>query len=329
MFDFTEKFIINKKVDQFKVILLHGDDEYQIKFILKDVRKYFKTIQHIDSKKLNDSGLIENILLTNDIFSEKEVYLIEKIDEKNLKKSISTIEKFIDTTQNILIITYQNKLNFAIQNQRILPIQCNSLTEKEKYNYITQEIKNYKIKLSDEQTKFLSNLFRKEDILSIKNELHKLYIYSIEKNEITNSEIETLFDIPNHEEIRSLLRAIIYKDKKAFEICTVIIENYSPVFLVRSVYNYFFSLLKVMLLIKIKKQTFSDATKTIYGVIIDHDILKLKSHLRYFKIPIISKILKHTVKIEIEVKSKQHLAKSTCIKFVYDLINNFVPEKNN
>jgi len=327
MLDFKEKFIENNKINQFKAIILYGENESQIKLILEILKKHFGTIQQIDNKQLNDNkGLVENILLTNDIFSEKEIYLIEKIDEKHLKSTITTIKKFIDKTQNVFIITILSKANFGLKDEKILTIQCNNLSEKEKYKYIAQEIQNYKIKLSDEQIKFLSNILRKEDIFSIKNELHKLYIFSIDKDGITNKEIEILFDIPNNEEMHSLLRAVIYRDVRALEIADNIINNYSPLYLIISIYRYFFNLSKVMILIKFKKNTFEEATKKIYGILVDYDIAKLKSHLRYFKIPIISKILRTCLKVEVQVKVKPHMARASCIKFIYDLISDLIPK---
>ena len=252
--------------------------------------------------------------------------MIEKIDEKHLKSTITTIKKFIDDTKNIFIITLPNKINFTLKDEKILSIQCLNLSEREKYKYILQEIKNYKIKLSDEQIKFLSKILRKEDVVSIKNELHKLYIYSIGKNEIKNKEIEALFDIPNNEEMHSLLCAIIYRDINALKIADNIINNYSPLYLTTSIHNYFFNLSKVMILIKFKKHTFEEATKKIYGILVDHNVEKLKSHLRYFKIPIISKILKNCLITEVEVKIKPHMARASCMKFIYDLVDNLIPK---
>ena len=327
MLDFKKKFIENNKINQFKAIILYGENELQIKFISEILKKHFGTIQQIDNKQLNENkGLTENLLLTNDIFSEKEIYLIEKIDEKHLKTTITTIKKFINDTKNIFIITLPNKTTFSLKDEKILVIQCHNLSEREKYKYVLQKIQNYKIILSEEQIKFISKILWKEDIFSIKNELHKLCIYSIGKNEIKNKEIETLFDVPNNEEMHSLLKIIVYRDMKALDIADNIINNYSPLYLIISIHHYFLNLARVMILIKFKKHTFEEATKKIYGILVDYDIAKLKSHLRYFKIPIIARILKSCLIVEVEVKIKPHMARASCMKFIYDLVDNLIPK---
>ena len=301
MFDFKEKLIDTKNINNYKLIILHGENQEQKELILTELRNYFGDFRTSSAKEMND-GNFRSTLMTNDLFGGREFFFVKDVEIKNLQSYLRIFNECGGITRNFFVLICGSEIQIKSENQLVFTINCRHLTQNERLNFIKRKIAEYKINLNDEQTKAIAEKFADESVLTINNEMEKLQIAFMNQNVISDSGIETLLDLNPKTQINLFMRMIIYEDVKVFKILPKFIQDYSAIFVIKVIYNYFINLSKVFLFMKIHACNFDTASKKHYGVILDEDLSKFKQQIRKYNFRKIRNILFRVVECEIALK---------------------------
>ena len=261
---FEEKFIQN--IEKYKLIYIYGDDD-KISSILSNIRKFFEGIP-FQRFELKDD--ISQYLLSNDMFQERKIFLVEDVTQTFLKSK--KLFEYLRISDNLLIITSDEYQKIDFETELFLKIEAKKQSFNEKGFYIDELIKKNNLIFSQKHSMLIKYLLSSENFLTINNEMNKLRLLTQNNNfQFTDETIHSLFNLPNKNVINNLIEKILLKSKESFEILYKIIDKYDSILIIRSIYNYFLKLQKVFMLMMMEKKSFDVALTEQYGLLIGVD----------------------------------------------------------
>ena len=230
----------------------------------KDIRKIVKA--EINQKKnVEDLFLYENEILNNEknfynliyggsLFSEKKIITIYNATDKISEKINDIYEKYPENTYIIIfseILEKKSKLRiFFEKNKKAICIPCYLDNEKDLAAIARLELKKYNIILSQE---IINLLIEKSnsDRNNLRNEINKIYSYSLGKKKIELDVIKSLINFSGDYKSDILINECLCGNIKQYR--KIISELYSntinQIFLFRILSN------KIQRLIRMKEET--------------------------------------------------------------------------
>ena len=314
---------INKKINFY---LLYGNNKGLIEEVIESVLKpsFSKNIYIYDENEIiNNTEVFSEEILNKSFFDNDKLVIINRASDKILKIIEEIINKQIEDLKFILkagvlekkskIRNFFEKNNSAIivpfyedNNQTLLMIAQNFFRER-KINISSQNI-NLIVERS------------KGDRINLKNEMEKIYNYSLSKKNVDTKEILTLTNLAENYNISELIDQCLAKNKK--KTLNILNENNSypeDSILILKTFLYKLKRLKNLKLeIEIKRNI--DEVLSSYKPLIfwkEKDIIK--KHLNLWNLEQIQNLIVEVNDLEILIKKNSQISSF--------LTNNFILEK--
>ena len=314
---------INKKINFY---LLYGNNKGLIEEVIESVLKpsFSKNIYIYDENEIiNNTEVFSEEILNKSFFDNDKLVIINRASDKIFKIIEEIINKQIEDIRFILkagVLEKKSKIrnlfeknNSAIivpfyedNNQTLLMIAQNFFRER-KINISSQNI-NLIVERS------------KGDRINLKNEMEKIYNYSLSKKNVDTKEILTLTNLAENYNISELIDQCLAKNKK--KTLNILNENNSypeDSILILKTFLYKLKRLKNLKLeIEIKRNI--DEVLSSYKPLIfwkEKDIIK--KHLNLWNLEQIQNLIVEVNDLEILIKKNSQISSF--------LTNNFILEK--
>ena len=204
----------------YNLYLFHGQNDGQkedlINKIIKPIYKA-NTYNYTEKEILNNIENFYNLIFTNSFFEEKKIVIVKDVSDKIRSEIESIIEKKINNVLIILIsgiLEKKSKLrNLFEKENQLVSVPFYLEDNKTLLNLASQFFKEKKISISFETVNILVNKCSGERKL-LMNELEKISMYSINKTNISNEEINKLSNINENHDIGELIDNCLAKNSK-------------------------------------------------------------------------------------------------------------------
>lgn len=305
-----------------KISLLYGENlglrndfKKKLRLTNKDAYIYNYNQEEILS---NSNDFIETFLNIS-LFNEEKVYFIEFANDKILE-IIQDLEKKT-TNQKIYlfadILDKKSKLrNYFEKSKNLGVVACYNDNEIGIKKIIMEKLNGYN-GLTPENINLLisnSNL----DRIRLNNELDKIKSYFINKK-ILKSELNILLNLDENEDFNELKDAALSGDEKKTNklLSETIIDSDKIIYYITLINQ---RLSKINEIISVSEQSVETAIDKIKPPIFWKDKPKLKEQSNKWNSEKIKTILGETFDLELKIKSKSNLDRSTLVKkFIVDV----------
>ncbi len=306
----------NFDYSKYKLIYIYGDSD-EISRIISEIKKLFHNFVF---QRLELKDEISSYLLSNDMFQEKKIFLIENITQTFLKNK-KLFSDDLQSSNHILILTSEEYQQITFDEKIFLQIEAKRQTFKEKNLYINDLIEKNNLTINQTHKTLIKHLLLNENFLTIENEINKLRLFMKNKNfQLIDEIIYDLFHLPSKNIINDLIEKILFKQKESFEILYKIINKYDAILIIRSLYNYFLKLQKVFISVILEKKPFDLALNEQYGLLIGMDKNSIKEKLKSMSIQQVNNILNKIVNCEIQLKKENDRSIAIFERFLIDII---------
>ena len=200
--------------------LLYGQNSGLIEETINNTLKpnFSKNLYSLDEKEIlaNENHFKEGIL-NKSFFDDDKLIIINRATDKILDTIKEIIEKKIDDLKIILkseILEKKSKLRNYFEKNKDTIIVPFYEDNYQSLLFLTQKfIKEKKIKISSQNINFIIER-SKGNRINLKNELEKIFIYSLEKDSINLEEIVKLTNLAENYNISNLIDQCLAGNKK-------------------------------------------------------------------------------------------------------------------
>tara|TARA_B100000401_G_scaffold415863_1_gene337762 strand:- start:284 stop:1279 length:996 start_codon:yes stop_codon:yes gene_type:complete len=200
--------------------LLYGQNSGLIEETINDTLKpnFSKNLYSLDEKEIlaNENHFKEGIL-NKSFFDDDKLIIINRATDKILDIIKEIIEKKIDDLKIILkseILEKKSKLrNYFEKNKDTIIVPFYEDNYQSLLFLAQKFIKEKKIKISSQNINFIIER-SKGNRINLKNELEKIFIYSLEKDSINLEEIVKLTNLAENYNISNLIDQCLAGNKK-------------------------------------------------------------------------------------------------------------------
>ncbi len=200
--------------------LLYGQNSGLIEETINDTLKpnFSKNLYSLDEKEIlaNENHFKEGIL-NKSFFDDDKLIIINRATDKILDIIKEIIEKKIDDLKIILkseILEKKSKLrNYFEKNKDTIIVPFYEDNYQSLFFLAQKFIKEKKIKISSQNINFIIER-SKGNRINLKNELEKIFIYSLEKDSINLEEIVKLTNLAENYNISNLIDQCLAGNKK-------------------------------------------------------------------------------------------------------------------
>ncbi len=219
--------IDKKKISEFKVFLIYGENEGLKKEIINKIKKNHsgKEVKYDETQVLKNTTEFYNQIKNNSLFEEKKIFLLERCTDKISETVMEICE---DVTEDLIIINCgllekKSKLRKNIEDSKkavIIPTYKDN--SQSLINIANTFFKEKKINISHETLNLLVSRCN-GDRGFLKLELEKISNYLSDKRIITLKEISTLTNLSENYSASELVDASLSKNVK--KTCQMLVEN--------------------------------------------------------------------------------------------------------
>ncbi len=200
--------------------LLYGQNSGLIEETINNTLKpnFSKNLYSLDEKEIltNENHFKEGIL-NKSFFDDDKLIIINRATDKILDTIKEIIEKKIDDLKIILkseILEKKSKLrNYFEKNKDTIIVPFYEDNYQSLLFLAQKFIKEKKIKISSQNINFIIER-SKGNRINLKNELEKIFIYSLEKDSINLEEIVKLTNLAENYNISNLIDQCLAGNKK-------------------------------------------------------------------------------------------------------------------
>ena len=219
--------IDKKKISEFKVFLIYGENEGLKKEIINKIKKNHsgKEVKYDETQVLKNTTEFYNQIKNNSLFEEKKIFLLERCTDKISETVMEICE---DVTEDLIIINCgllekKSKLRKNIEDSKkavIIPTYKDN--SQSLINIANTFFKEKKINISHETLNLLVSRCN-GDRGFLKLELEKISNYLSDKRIISLKEISTLTNLSENYSASELVDASLSKNVK--KTCQMLVEN--------------------------------------------------------------------------------------------------------
>ena len=219
--------IDKKKISEFNVFLIYGENEGLKKEIINKIKKNHsgKEVKYDETQVLKNTTEFYNQIKNNSLFEEKKIFLLERCTDKISETVMEICE---DVTEDLIIINCgllekKSKLRKNIEDSKkavIIPTYKDN--SQSLINIANTFFKEKKINISHETLNLLVSRCN-GDRGFLKLELEKISNYLSDKRIITLKEISTLTNLSENYSASELVDASLSKNVK--KTCQMLVEN--------------------------------------------------------------------------------------------------------
>ena len=219
--------IDKKKISEFNVFLIYGENEGLKKEIINKIKKNHsgKEVKYDETQVLKNTTEFYNQVKNNSLFEEKKIFLLERCTDKISETVMEICE---DVTEDLIIINCgllekKSKLRKNIEDSKkavIIPTYKDN--SQSLINIANTFFKEKKINISHETLNLLVSRCN-GDRGFLKLELEKISNYLSDKRIITLKEISTLTNLSENYSASELVDASLSKNVK--KTCQMLVEN--------------------------------------------------------------------------------------------------------
>ena len=219
--------IDKKKISEFKVFLIYGENEGLKKEIINKIKKNHsgKEVKYDETQVLKNTTEFYNQVKNNSLFEEKKIFLLERCTDKISETVMEICE---DVTEDLIIINCgllekKSKLRKNIEDSKkavIIPTYKDN--SQSLINIANTFFNEKKINISHETLNLLVSRCN-GDRGFLKLELEKISNYLSDKRIITLKEISTLTNLSENYSASELVDASLSKNVK--KTCQMLVEN--------------------------------------------------------------------------------------------------------
>ncbi len=226
----VKNFEFNKvNFEKHKIFLFYGKNEG---FVNEFVEKYFiknincETIKYNEDEFLNNNQTILSEMMNYSFFENKKIYIVSRVSDKIIKIIEDINSKKVDDVQIILksgLLDKRSKLRNLFEKSKFLVTvpfyedNTNNLSP-----IIIKFLNKNNIKLSRESINLLSSRVS-GDRKNLKNELQKIYYYSISNKNIEYDVVEKLSNLAENYDVGELVNN--YLSKNTRKVAKILNEN--------------------------------------------------------------------------------------------------------
>ena len=219
--------IDKKKISEFKVFLIYGENEGLKKEIINKIKKNHsgKEVKYDETQVLKNTTEFYNQVKNNSLFEEKKIFLLERCTDKISETVMEICE---DVTEDLIIINCgllekKSKLRKNIEDSKkavIIPTYKDN--SQSLINIANTFFNEKKINISHETLNLLVSRCN-GDRGFLKLELEKISNYLSDKRIISLKEISTLTNLSENYSASELVDASLSKNVK--KTCQMLVEN--------------------------------------------------------------------------------------------------------
>ena len=219
--------IDKKKISEFNVFLIYGENEGLKKEIINKIKKNHsgKEVKYDETQVLKNTTEFYNQIKNNSLFEEKKIFLLERCTDKISETVMEICE---DVTEDLIIINCgllekKSKLRKNIEDSKkavIIPTYKDN--SQSLINIANTFFNEKKINISHETLNLLVSRCN-GDRGFLKLELEKISNYLSDKRIITLKEISTLTNLSENYSASELVDASLSKNVK--KTCQMLVEN--------------------------------------------------------------------------------------------------------
>ncbi len=226
----VKNFELNKlSLEKYKIFLFYGKNEGLInevieKFFIKNIDS--ETMKYNEDEFLKNNQTILSEMMNNSFFKNNKIYVISKVSDKIFKIIEEISSKNLEDVQIILksgLLDKRSKLRSLFEKSKFLitvPFyedNASNLTP-----IIIKFLSENNIKLSRESINLLSSRVS-GDRENLKNELQKIYYYSISNKNIDYDVVEKLSNLAENYDVGELANNYLCKNTK--NVAKILNEN--------------------------------------------------------------------------------------------------------
>ena len=200
--------------------LLYGPNSGLIEEVINNILKpnFSKNLYYHDEKEiLSNENEFKEKVLNKSFFDKDKLIIINRATDKILDTIKEIIEKKIDDLKIILkseILEKKSKLrNYFEKNKDTIIVPFYEDNYQSLLFLAQKFIKEKKIKISSQNINFIIER-SKGNRINLKNELEKIFIYSLEKDSINLEEIVKLTNLAENYNISNLIDQCLAGNKK-------------------------------------------------------------------------------------------------------------------
>ena len=219
--------IDKKKISEFKLFLIYGENEGLKKEIINKIKKNHsgKEVKYDETQVLKNTTEFYNQIKNNSLFEEKKIFLLERCTDK-ISEIVMGISE--DVTEDLIIINCgllekKSKLRKNIEDSKkavIIPTYKDN--SQSLINIANTFFNEKKINISHETLNLLVSRCN-GDRGFLKLELEKISNYLSDKRIISLKEISTLTNLSENYSASELVDASLSKNVK--KTCQMLVEN--------------------------------------------------------------------------------------------------------
>ena len=219
--------IDKKKISEFKLFLIYGENEGLKKEIINKIKKNHsgKEVKYDETQVLKNTTEFYNQIKNNSLFEEKKIFLLERCTDKISETVMEICE---DVTEDLIIINCgllekKSKLRKNIEDSKkavIIPTYKDN--SQSLINIANTFFNEKKINISHETLNLLVSRCN-GDRGFLKLELEKISNYLSDKRIISLKEISTLTNLSENYSASELVDASLSKNVK--KTCQMLVEN--------------------------------------------------------------------------------------------------------
>ena len=219
--------IDKKKISEFKVFLIYGENEGLKKEIINKIKKNHrgKEVKYDETQVLKNTTEFYNQVKNNSLFEEKKIFLLERCTDKISETVMEICE---DVTEDLIIINCgllekKSKLRKNIEDStKAVIIPTYKDNSQSLINIANIFFNEKKINISHETLNLLVSRCN-GDRGFLKLELEKISNYLSDKRIISLKEISTLTNLFENYSASELVDASLSKNVK--KTCQMLVEN--------------------------------------------------------------------------------------------------------
>ena len=219
--------IDKKKISEFKVFLIYGENEGLKREIINKIKKNHsgKEVKYDETQVLKNTTEFYNQIKNNSLFEDKKIFLLERCTDKISETVMEICE---DVTEDLIIINCgllekKSKLRKNIEDSKkavIIPTYKDN--SQSLINIANTFFNEKKINISHETLNLLVSRCN-GDRGFLKLELEKISNYLSDKRIISLKEISTLTNLSENYSASELVDASLSKNVK--KTCQMLVEN--------------------------------------------------------------------------------------------------------
>ena len=226
----VKNFEFNKvNLEKHKIFLFYGKNEGLVnefieKYFTKNIN--YETIKYNEDEFLNNNQKILSEMMNYSFFENKKIYIVSRVSDKIIKIIEDINSKKVDDVQIILksgLLDKRSKLRSLFEKSKFLVTvpfyedNTNNLS-----SIIIRFLNENNIKLSRESINLLSSRVS-GDRKNLKNELQKIYYYSISNKNIEYEVVEKLSNLAENYDVGELVNN--YLSKNTRKVAKILNEN--------------------------------------------------------------------------------------------------------